>query len=250
MQLDLSRTWADAAAMIRTNMDIMFGLAGMFILLPRILTGWLLPEPVAKNAKPTLTDLLAANSEYMAAHWPSMALSAIVVAVGSLALLALLIHRSHPTVADALRIALAALPGYILANLLQSAIVLAGLFALVLPGLYLIARLICIAPVAAAESTRNPVTIMMRSFAMTRGNGWRILLLLAIILGVALVVTSAIGAVTGITVKLLLPPELARLALIIVSALAETALAVVLLAVSASIYRQARDAEALAYTPS
>jgi phage shock protein PspC (stress-responsive transcriptional regulator) len=246
MQLDLSRTWADAAAMIRTNMDIMFGLAGMFILLPRILTGWLLPEPVAKHAKPTLADLLAANSEYMAAHWPSMALSAIVVAAGSLALLALLIHRSHPTVADALRIALVALPGYILANLLQSAIVVAGLFALVLPGLYLIARLICIAPVAAAEPTRNPVTIMMRSFAMTRGNGWRILLLLAIILGVALVVTSAVGAVAGIAVKLMLAPELARLALIIVSALAETALAVVLLAVSASIYRQARDA----YRPS
>jgi hypothetical protein len=250
MQLDLSRTWADATAMIRTNMDIMFGIAGMFILLPRILTGWLLPEPVAKHAKPTLADLLAANSEYMAAHWPSMALSAIVVAAGSLALLALLIHRSHPTVADALRIALAALPGYILANLLQSAIVVAGLFALVLPGLYLIARLICIAPVAAAEPTRNPVTIMMRSFAMTRGNGWRILLLLAIILGVALVVTSAVGAVAGIAVKLMLAPELARLALIIVSALAETALAVVLLAVSASIYRQARDAETLAYRPS
>jgi len=53
-----------------------------------------------------------------------MAMSAIIVAFGSLALLALLIHRSRPTVAEALRIALFALPAYVLANLLQSMIVL------------------------------------------------------------------------------------------------------------------------------
>lgn len=247
MQLDLSRTWGEATGMIRANLDMISAVAGMFILLPRILTGWLLPEPVAKEGRPTLADLLSANSEYVTAHWPSMALSAVIVAVGSLALLALLIHRSHPTVAQALRIALAALPGYVLANLLQSMLVVAGLFALLLPGLYLIARMICIAPVAAAEAQRNPVTILLRSFAITRGNGWRILLLLAVILGVALVLTSAVTAIAGITVKLLLPPDIARLMLIILSGLFEAALAVVLLAVSASIYRQAQEAEALAH---
>lgn len=247
MQLDLSRTWSEAVAMIRTNLDVVSALAGMFILLPRILMSWLLPEPPVREGKPSLGDLIAANSEFVTAHWPSMLLSAIVVALGSLALLALLIHRSHPTVAEALRIGAFALPGYVLANLLQSMAVVVGLMALVLPGLYLIARMICIAPVAAAEPLRNPVAILMRSFAITRGNGWRILLLLAVILGVALVLTSAAGAIAGIVVKLLLPADLAKLMLIIIGGLAEAALAVVLLAISASIYRQARDAEALAY---
>lgn len=247
MQLDLSRTWTDAVGMIRANMDIVSALAGMFILLPRILMAWLLPEAPVQQGKSTLADLIAANSAYVTAHWPSMLLSAVVAGLGSLALLALLIHRHHPTVAEALRIGFFALPGYVLANLLQSMVVLAGLMALVLPGLYLIARMICIAPIAAVEPLRNPVVIVMRSFAITRGNGWRILLLLAVILGVALVLTSAAGAVVGITAKLLLPPDLARLTLIIIGGLAETALAVVLLALSASIYRQARDAEALAY---
>jgi len=243
MRLDLSRTWTDAAGMIRANLDVVSGLAGMFVLLPGILSAWLLPEPVSKHGKATLSDLLAANSAYVSAHWPSMAMSAIIVAFGSLALLALLIHRSRPTVAEALRIALFALPAYVLANLLQSMIVLGGLMALVLPGVYLIARMICIAPVAAAESQRNPVMILMRSFALTRGNGWRIVLLLAVILAVAVVLTSAISSVAGITAKLLLPPDLARLALIIVSGLAETALAVVLLAVSAAVYHQVGSAE-------
>jgi len=57
------------------------------------------------------------------------------------------------------------------------------------------------------------------------------------------VLTSAISSVAGITAKLLLPPDLARLALIIVSGLAETALAVVLLAVSAAVYHQVGSAE-------
>lgn len=247
MQLDLSRTWTDAVGMIRANMDIVSALAGMFILLPRILMAWLLPEAPLREGKSTLADLIAANSAYVTAHWPSMLLSAVAAALGSLALLALLIHRHHPTVAEALRIGFFALPAYVLANLLQSMVVLAGLMALVLPGLYLIARMICIAPVAAVEPLRNPVVIIMRSFAITRGNGWRILLLLTVILGVVLVLTSAAGAIAGITVKLLLPPDLARLTLIIISGMAETALAVVLLAVSASIYRQASDAQALAY---
>lgn len=247
MRLNLLRTWQEAADMVRANMDMVTGLAGMFILLPGILSAWLLPAPAPKQGKATVGDLLAAQSDYIMAHWPAMALSAMIVAFGSLALLAVLVHRDRPTVAEALRIALVVLPGYVLANLLQSLVVFAGLFALVLPGLYLIGRLICIAPVAAVESHRNPVTIMMRSLAVTRGNGWRILLLLAVILVVALVLSSAIGTLVGILAKLLLSPDLARLTLIIFGSLFETVLAVVLLAVSASIYRQVSNSDALAH---
>jgi hypothetical protein len=235
-RLEFGRCWTDASAMLRANMEVVTAVAGMFILLPGILSGWFLPEPPPAKPKASLNELIDINAAYITEHWPAMLASALCVSFGSLALLALLLHRTRPTVSEALKIGGSSLPSYILANLLQSFLVVAGLFFFLVPGLYLIARFICVAPVAAVEAERNPLAIVARSFAVTRGNGWRILLLIAVILLVALVLSSAVGSVAGITAKLLLPPELARLTMVVVSSLIETVLAVVILAVSAAIY--------------
>lgn len=242
MRLDLSRTWGDAVAMLRANGDLVSAIAGMFILLPGILSQWILPDRAPPPEKATLADLVNANAAYVTAHWPVMVVSAILVGYGSLALLAVLVHHHRPTVAEALRLALVVLPIYLLANLVQSLIVMVGLMALVVPGLYLLARMACIAPVAAAEHPRNPLHVVSRSFAITRGNGWRILLMYAVILGVAMILSVVVAMLAGIAAQLLLPPDIGRLLLIIVGALFETALAVVVLTVSAAIYHQGVEA--------
>lgn len=239
MRLDLGRTWADVGAMVRANIDSVSAIAGMFILLPGMLSAWILPDRPPPNEKSTITDLLNANSDYMAAHWPVIVLSALVVAFGSLTLLTLLLHPSRPTVAQAMRIGLSALPFYMLASLFQTAAVMSGLILFVLPGVYLVARFLCIAPVAVVEGRHSPLSIVVRSFQLTRGNGWRIILLLMVILFVAVFISTVTGLIVGIVGTLLLPPDLARFLSILVGTSIEAGLAVAVTLVSASLYRQA-----------
>jgi len=223
--------------MARANGDALTAIAGMFILLPGVVSGWLLPDPKRPGEGATLTDILNANSDYMAAHWPVVAVSALIVAFGSLALLALLIHPTRPTVAVALRLGLAALPFYMLASLLQAMVVAGGFMLFILPGVYLAARFLCIGPIVVAEGRRGALATLVRSFQLTRGNGVRIILMLAVILMLALIASTALGAVVGIA-STLLPPDLARFANILASSLIETGLAATVTIIGASIYRQ------------
>lgn len=239
MRLDLASTWNDAAAMIRRNRDVLSAVAGMFLILPMIVSGWLLPDPGPLPEGATMEDLLAAQIAYFGENAPVILTSGLVVTFGTLSMLVLLVHPSRPVVSDALRLALRLLPAYLLANLLQSLAVFGGFLLFILPGVYLIARLICIAPVLAAEEERGPVALLMRSWAITRGSGLRILLMLAIIFLVAIIVSSALSAVVGIVAGLVLPADVARLVTIIAGALVEAALAVAIMAVSAAIYRAA-----------
>lgn len=225
--------------MARTNADVLSGVVGMFMLLPSILSSWLLPDPARPAKKTTVADMIAANADYLAANWPVVLANAIVVGFGSLAVLTLLLNRDRPTVSASLRIALLALPLYLLANILQSLVAAAGLVAFIVPGLYLLARFICVAPVAAVEKQRNPIKILARSFAVTRGNGWRILFMMAVVLLVMTVISTALNTLFGLISTVLLPPDLARLLQTVVQSLCETALAIIVLLVSASIYRQA-----------
>lgn len=239
MKFNMAATWNDAVAMLRANRDVLSAVAGMFLFLPMILSGWLLPDPQPLAEGATIEDLLAAQLAFFADNAPVIVASGLVVTFGSLAMLVLLVSPQHPAVGEGLRLALRLLPFYLLANLLQSLVVLAGLSLFILPGIYLIARLICIAPVLAAEEQRSPLALLVRSWEITRGSGLRILLMLAIILLVAMIVSSALGAVVGIIAGLALPADLARLFSVIAGAVVEAGLAIAIMALSAAIYRGA-----------
>jgi hypothetical protein len=237
-RLDLSRVWADVRATLRVNGDTLSAIAGLFILMPGIVSGWILPNRALPVGQITAADIMAANTAYITAHWPIIVANAVTVAFGSLALLVLLLHRSRPTVATTLRLALAALPFYVLASLINTLVVAGGALLFLLPGVYLAARLVCIAPVAAVEGLHSPFAIILRSFHLTRGNGWRIILLFGVIIVVAIIVASAIGALVGVAAMMLLPPDIARLVTIIVGSLMEATLAVVVAVTSGVVYRQ------------
>lgn len=239
MRLNLAATWNDAKAMVSRDRDVLSAVAGMFLLVPMIVSGWLLPDPRPLAEGATVSDLLAAQIAFFGDNAPVILTSGLFVTFGTLTMLVLLVHPSRPVVADALRLALRLLPLYLLANLLQSLAVFGGFMLFILPGVYLVARLICIAPVLAAEEERGPMALLMRSWAITRGSGLRILLMLGSILLVAMIVSSALSAVVGIIAGLTLPADVARLAIIIAGAVVEAALAVAIMAVSAAIYRGA-----------
>ncbi|MET0362656.1 MAG: YciC family protein [Sphingobium sp.] len=237
MRLDLGRIWTDVVRMARGNAEALSAIAGMFILAPGLLSAWLLPDRAMPADTATPADLLNANADYITAHWPLILGNALIVAFGSMALLSFLLHRQRPTVAEAMRLGLRALPFYLLASAIQTLVVAGGLMLFIVPGVYLVSRFLCIAPVAVTEHQRRPLAIIARSFQLTAGNGWRIILMIAVVLLVAVVISTVVGSIVGIAASLLLPPDIARFARLLTGSVLETALAVSITLVSAAIYR-------------
>lgn len=237
MRLDLGRTWADAVAMARMNVDALVAIAGMFMLLPDILVNWMLPTIVLHKGA-TLQDLLNAYMQVMTGNLPLFILNTVLFSFGSLALLALLIHPERPTVASALRIALYALPFYLLAYIIESFALTAGMLLFVLPAAYLAARFICVPAIVVAEDKRDPFSIIGGSFRLTRGNSLRIAGLLIIIVILWLILSALLTMVTQIVSAFLLSPDLARLLAIVIASVSRGAIGVVYVLISGAIYRQ------------
>lgn len=238
-KIDLTIVWNDAKAMARANRDLLTAIAGMFVLLPSIVSEQLVVAPARLAERPTDEQMLARYADYFTANWPVLLGHALVTSFAALALFALLLRPERLTVGESLRAGLVVLPTYFVASVVQGLGVMAGLFLFLVPGFYLIGRFALIAPVAAAEQTGNPLAILRRSAELTHGNGWRIFGLLAIIVVTMTIVNLVVRSVIGVATELLLPPDLADFAMSIVSGIVETALALVVVLVSAALYRAA-----------
>ncbi|MBB5987472.1 MULTISPECIES: hypothetical protein [Sphingobium] len=239
-KIDLNLVWADARAMGNANRDLLTAIAGMFLLLPSLVAEQFMVLPAAPaGAEPTGPELMLRLAEYATLNWPVMLVYSAVTSFGMLALQSLLLRAERLTVRESLQAALLLLPGFFLARIMQGLGVSAGLFLFMLPGFYLIGRLALIAPVAAAERLTNPLLILQRSAQLTRGNGWRIFALLALIFCVMLVISLVATSVTGVIAELLLPRDAADFAMTLVGSLLETVLSLIIVLVTAALYRAA-----------
>lgn len=238
-KIDLNHVWDDAKAMGRANSDLLIAIAGMFLLLPGILADQLMSAPPMMGKDAPSTEVIQKLAEHFAHNWPVLLAHGVVTSFGTLALLALLLRPERLTVGESLKAALVILPGYFVASLLQGLCVGIGVLLFIVPGLYLVARFALIAAVAAAEQQGNPITLLRRSLQLTRGNGWRIFALLAILFATAMIVSLVANTLIGLAAALLLPADVAALVLSIVTGLLEAGLGAAVALVTAALYRAA-----------
>ena len=127
--------------------------------------------------------------------------------IGAIAQLAVAHMIAHPGKAPraALAAGLAALPAYLAALFLSVLPTGLGFALLIIPGLYVTARLFLMVPIAVVERL-GPIPLLKRSWALTEGEGWVILwfLVLAIffVLGAGLL-AQGVGAALGSVLTLL-----------------------------------------------
>jgi hypothetical protein len=240
-KIDLNQVWDDARTMGRANRELLAALAGMFVLLPGMVTDQLVtapetPAPAGTVVPAQAMDMMVAQ---FAANWPVLLAHSLFTSFGALAMLALLLRPERPTVAESMKIALMLLPGYILASMVQGLTIGFGLFLLLVPGFYLIARFALVAPVVAAEGRGNPIDILRRSFELTRGNGWRIFGLLTVLFVTATIIWMVVAVLVRIVGTLLLSTELADLSLSFAVGLLEAGVSALVALVSAALYRAA-----------
>lgn len=265
MRFDSNRAWQEATALVSANRDVLWALAGVFLVLPSFAVGILAPPP-EPPAGIDRDGLMAMLSNYYDSAWPWLLGMAVCQVIGTLAMLALYTDRTRPTVAEALKLALRGALPVILAQLLAGmGFVLAALIPIMLVALtgvqalatvvvaaclvalvYVMVRISLIAPVVMVEGERNPIAALRRSWDLTRGNAGRLTLFNALLLVGFGIVILLVGGLADLLLRLVLGMELGTALGTLVSAALQAVMAIFFMAVYAATHRQLARPEATA----
>ena len=249
-KISLSRAWEETSAVLKRDGRLFLAVALALFVLPGLVMDIVMPE-----ARPG--ELPAPGL------WMALVLAMLLIwLVGQLAVIRLALGR-HVSVGEAIAHGAKRLLPYLAAVLIWilpflligsalSAVMEANpaspslaaalaLIALVVVGLYLFVRLILSSAVASSESA-GPVTILRRSWELTRGNWWRLFAFVLLFWIGALCALWAVSTVVGLLVQLagLDTGQLSvgRLLIGLVSQIVNAVVSVILSVMLARIYAQ------------
>ena len=268
MKFDMGAAWNEAVAMMAANREVLAIVAGIFFFLPSLLMAIFGPDLNAMMAGDMSTpeQVERLGEEVMAAYsdsWWIIVLTTLAQMVGYISLLALLRDKGRPTVGEAIAMGgkglLPSIAAYLIVTLGLSVMFVAfvALTALTsVPALAAVAVLIAsvimvyamikfslAAPVIAIEKVTNPITVLKRSWTLTKGNSARMLLFFVLIMIVYMVISIVAGLVlTGLVAAL--GSEAGKLVQGVIGGLLGTAATVVVVAVLAATHRQLSGASA------
>ncbi|MCT2397980.1 lipoyltransferase [Novosphingobium mangrovi (ex Huang et al. 2023)] len=223
MKFDSNSAWLDAMAAVKANRQVLLPVAGVFFLLPTLLSTVFLTDVQTQMLEavgnPEAVERIF--TENMGLFLGFGIGGTLVQGVGYLTVMALLSDRGRPTVGEAILVALRALPTLIGAGLLTIlglfmassvlGLVAGGLIGLVAGtgvasliialavmafATYLSVKLSLVVPVVINEALVSPVAALMRSWRLTRNNSLRLfgffVLLMIGYLAVAFMATIAL----------------------------------------------------------
>ena len=218
----------------RGHWEILLVVAGVLIFLPDFVQSMFLPFPEIKALD---AAAIATLNAWFAQNFVPLLIAAIAMRLGEATLLVLLLDASRPTVAQAIGSAARLLPAFFLLNLLVTFAVATGFLLLLVPGIYLIGRLLPAAPAMMATRRANPIAAIEASLAMTRGNGFSIAALTVLIAVVLAILISAIGSVLTVILSFLLSEGPLAAMTALVTAAMSAAATLVMTILSAAVFR-------------
>ncbi len=261
MKFDLNRAWEQALGLIAGNGSTVTVVAGVFFFIPYLALMLFMPqmagglEMQAQNGD--MDAAMAAMSGFYARYWWVFVLMLLIQTIGMVSLIALLADRSRPTVGEAIASAVKLLPTYIAASLITglAAVLVLGIIAAigaasgshvaiilvsivaVIVMIYAYIKISLFTPVLALERTYNPIALLTRSWRLTKGNSFRLLLFYALLTIAFIVVSTVITLILGLVFGLF-GAEIALVGNALVAAAINAAFVTIFLAVLAAIYRQ------------
>lgn len=230
------RVWQDLMAMLRANAGVLAVLAGVFFFLPALIL--FLAAPLPNTDGQTGTAAFEVVLDYYRGNIGWFILVSAVAMFGQIAIMVLLIDRSRPTVAEALAGGARLFPGYFVTQFAVNLSVLFGAFFLLLPGLYLAARFFVVGGVMADRRSANPAEGLSGGWAVTNGRGWAVLGLVLLVGIVGWIAFGAGSSVLTLLLALLVPESLRPLTGALVDSASGAMLSLLLVLLSAAIYRQ------------
>lgn len=229
--------------MIGREGHLLAPVAGAFLFMPAALLGVLFPAPEPRDVNLFWSEM----ARYYAEIWPWLSLAALVSMIGQIAILRLVLVPGT-SVGTALVRGVVLLPFYFLLSVASGVIIGAGLLLLIVPGLYLTARLAPAAATLVGENRPNFFEAIGRSFALTKGHGWSVLGYILIVGFTALIAFGVAGSVIGSALIIAAGRETGTVLGAIAGAALDTGMGVLLLLVYVSVYRLLAPPASLATT--
>ncbi|MXP24546.1 hypothetical protein GRI39_00580 [Altererythrobacter indicus] len=218
MKFDMSTAWRDAMSMLNANREVLLIVAGIFSFLPTLAASFLVPPMQATMAmdNPASTEAaLEQVTQMYANYWWVFLLMTLIQSIGFIAILALLRDSNRPTVSEALQIGLKGFLPYFAAYVLLcialgliigiiltivaltnvAALIIVATFAALIFAIYAMIKCSLTPAIVAIEKTYNPITILKRSWTVTKGNSLRIFGFFMLIGIVYLIISIIIGMV-------------------------------------------------------
>ncbi|RIV80447.1 hypothetical protein D2V17_19190 [Aurantiacibacter xanthus] len=262
MKFDMGAAWDEAVAMMAANREVLAIVAGIFFFLPSLLLAIFGPDLNAMMAG----DLSSAEQveqmgeQVMAAYsdsWWIFAIATLAQMIGYISLLALLRDKGRPTVGEAIAMGakglLPSIAAYLIVTIGLSVLFVIFVALAAVSGVAALAAvavlLACVvmvyamikfslaAPVIAIEKVTNPITVLKRSWHLTKGNSVRILLFFMLIFVVYMVVSIVAGLILAGLVSAV-GSEAGKLIQGVVGGLLGMVATVVVVAVLAATHRQ------------
>lgn len=234
--LSFSAIWDDTVRMLRANAGLLTAIAGVFLFLPAVLVTRYLPPPEATS--PDAAQYIQLMSGYFSSAWPGLLLANLLNMLGVIAIYLMLLAEPRLTVGAAMARALPILPFYYLMTLALNFSVAAGFLLLIVPGIYLLGRLVLASPAMVIEAPRSPFKAFERSWALSKGRGWSIALMVVLVYLTALLISFAVTAAIGAIILIALGGEgIGGLIVAILEAAVGATVAVVATVLIAAIYR-------------
>ncbi len=257
MKLDLSQAWQQTTAFLGSHGKLLIAVAGIFILLPQIVSAIFFPQPQPEPGA-TPQQMMDAMSAYSMGALPILLLSSVAAMIGTLAMLKLLLDPARPTVGDAIKAGASGFIPYFLSQMLLGlgfaivagvplGLAIAGglkvIAGLLLPFilmaiLYVSIKLSFVPALIADTAERNPINLMKQSWVMTKGNSLRIfafILLVGIVFFIGFLIANMIA---GLIFNLAFSPDLALKVTAVFSAILLCGFSVLMAAMVAAMYRQ------------
>jgi len=257
-RFDSMKIWEEASAALLANREVLLAVMGVFAVLPVFALAQFLPlpEPVQGQVP---AQLLERWGQYFNAYWLPFLGGLLVELFGTLVALALLGDPARPTVGEAIRQAVRALPAFLISLVgAHGVALLAGLVPVTIIALlqsllltqvaavictvvmlYMMVRFAFIGPIVLLGGVRNPIEVLRRSFRATKGIGWQMLVFLLLIYFAFSLVGWLIQGAFAILVSLIAGVEGGLLIGNLLGSLMQGVLAAAFVAVIVSSYRQA-----------
>lgn len=248
MRISYTDWWNEVVAILRANASILVAVAGAFIFLPSLAASFVMAPFAPPGEGATLQDLLAAYLKFFSDNWLLLIPLFLITAFGQLLLYLVLLDNRRPPVGKALSLAVPLLPLFLVTSLLVRVILLGGFAFFFVPAFYLFGRLLLSGAAFVAERRTNPLAAIARSFALTKGSGWRNFLFVLLVFLVAMVIQLAVSGTLGTLVRLLAgeggPLGLGNLLLAAIASLFQAAYFILGIAISVALYRRVAGAGA------
>jgi hypothetical protein len=173
VRITLAALLSDAWAMFRRDADLLLRVAGLFLFLPTyallLLVGPLpMPDGEIVDTQARAQAWMTALDSWVGDYGLGSVAAYAITYFGLALLYCLLLDAERPTVGEALRRVARIFPRFLLAMVVVSIPAGAGMYILLLPGLWLMSRFMLAGPILFAQGPVGAMSAVGRSWRMTR----------------------------------------------------------------------------------